>query len=98
VFFGFMAKVLPDFNGIVSGDITAIHVNEIGSAIVSLKLSDGVSGVLKLAGTVRVKALPRKEQSEAARTKFHLRTEVLLAVSGMAVFLFVMWVLMRVWG
>ncbi|MDR0651776.1 MAG: hypothetical protein LBG12_00570 [Synergistaceae bacterium] len=97
VFFDLMAKTSPDFNGIVSGDITAIHVNELGSAVVSLKLSDGIAGALKLAGNVRIKALPRKE-SKMAGMKSLFRLDVLLAVSGVAIFLFAMWVLLRVWG
>jgi hypothetical protein len=61
-------------------------------------LSDGVAGVLKLAGNVRIKALSRKEPSETAGGKSLFRLDVLLAVSGMAVFLFVMWILLRFWG
>jgi hypothetical protein len=98
VFFGLMDKMSPGFDGIVSGGVTAVNINEIGSAVVSLKLSEGVSGVLKLAGTVRIKILSRKEQSGAARTKFRLRLDVLLAVCGMTVFLLVMWFLLRFWG
>ncbi|MDR1579230.1 MAG: hypothetical protein LBS35_02635 [Synergistaceae bacterium] len=97
-FLDLIGKMSPDFNGIVSGDVTAIQVNELGSAVVSLKLSDGVSGVLKLAGTVRIKALPRKELFGMAGRKFPFRFQVLLAVAGMMIFLFVMWILLRVWG
>ena len=96
MFFDLMAKKSPDFSGIVSGDITAIHVNEFGSAVVSIKLSDGVAGVLKLAGTVRIKARSRKEQSETAGRKSLLRFDVMLAVAGMAVFLFMMWLLLHI--
>jgi hypothetical protein len=98
VFFDLMNKMSPEFNGIVSGDITAIHVNELGSAVISLQLSDGVTGALKLAGNVRIKALSRKEPSKTAGTKSPFRLDVMLAVSGIAVFLFVMWILLRVWG
>jgi hypothetical protein len=98
VFFGLMLKASPDFNGTVSGDVTSVHVNEIGSAVVSLKLSDGVAGVLKLTGTVRIKTLSRKEMSETVEAKISFRPDVLLAIAGMAFFLFVMWLLLRLWG
>lgn len=96
-FFDLMAKASPGFDGIVSGDVTAVSVNELGSAIVSLKLSDGIAGVLKLAGTVRIKALSLKGSGNAGR-KSLFRLDVLLAVSGVAVFFFVMWLLLRFFG
>jgi hypothetical protein len=98
VFFNLIGKISPDFSGVVSGDIIEIHVNELGSAVVSLKLSDGVAGVLKLAGTVRIKTLSRRESSKTAGIKFPLRIDVMLAVSGMAFFLFVMWILLHILG
>jgi hypothetical protein len=82
----------------VSGEITAVKVNALGSAVISLKLSDGVAGILKLAGNVRIKVVSRKESSETAGKKSLFRLDVILAVAGMAVFLFVMWILLRFWG
>jgi hypothetical protein len=96
-FYDLMDKMAPDFNGVVSGEITAVQVNELGSAVISLKLSDGVSGALKLAGNVRIKTLSRKEPGPVG-TKSLFRLDVMLAVSGMAVFLLAMWLLLRVWG
>jgi hypothetical protein len=97
VFYDLMDKVAPDFNGVVSGQITAVQVSELGSAIIYMKLSDGVSGALKLAGNVRIKTLSRKEP-DTTGTKSLFRLDVMLAVLGMAVFLLVMWLLLRVWG
>jgi hypothetical protein len=61
-------------------------------------LSDGVVGAIKLAGNVRIKTLSRNEASKTAGTKSLFRLDVMLAVSGIAVFLLVMWLLLRVWG
>jgi hypothetical protein len=96
-FFDLIGKMSPDFDGIVSGEVTAIHVSELGSAVISLKFSDGVIGALKLAGNVRIKILSRKESPQTIGVKSLFRLDVLLAVSGMAVFLFVMWILLRIW-
>jgi hypothetical protein len=98
VFFDLIGKSMPGFSGTVSGEITGIHVSELGSALISLKLSDGIVSVIKLDGNVRIKALPRKDPPKTAWIKSLLRFEVLMAVSGVAVFLFVMWILLRDWG
>jgi hypothetical protein len=98
VFYSLMARASPGFKGVVSGDITAIRVNETGSATLALKLSDGVIGALKLNGSVRIKVLSRKEQDGTSPGKSPFRLDVLLAVSGIALFLLVMLLLSRILG
>jgi hypothetical protein len=97
-FFNRMFKKSAAFDGTVSGEITAINFSEPGSAVISLKLSDGVSGTLKLTGKAGIKTLSRKEPSGRAGTKSIFRPGVLLPISGVVVFLFAIWFLLRLWG
>ncbi|MDR3164588.1 MAG: hypothetical protein LBU13_03335 [Synergistaceae bacterium] len=95
VFFDLMVNALPNFNGVISGDIIAIQASEMGSIVISLKLSDGVVGAIKLAESVRLKVLSRKALSETNVRKSLLRFDALLAIAGIVVFLFMMWLLLR---
>jgi hypothetical protein len=47
---------IPDFNGIVSGSVTGIKVNEFGSAIVAVSLAEGISGAIKVQSNIWIKS------------------------------------------
>jgi len=67
VFFKLMARNIKGFDGIVTASITGILLNELGTATISVMLSDGISGVMKLSGKVRIKVAPSKDAGDSAR-------------------------------
>jgi hypothetical protein len=88
VFYNLMEKASPSFDGTVKGDVTAVNVNDLGTAIIALKLSDGVTGAIKVAGTVRLKVSSKADPINGAPK--HFGVEVVLAAAGVIVFLCVM--------
>ncbi|MDR1514705.1 MAG: hypothetical protein LBS45_03345 [Synergistaceae bacterium] len=61
VIYKLLAKNNPSFDGLITGKVTGIMISDIGTATVSLALSDGVAGVMKLSGKVRVMVVREKE-------------------------------------
>lgn len=55
VFYKMLARGRRMFDGVVTAEVTGILVNELGTATISMKLSDSVSGIMKLSGKVKVK-------------------------------------------
>lgn len=55
IYFKLFVSRFPDFDGSVAGEVTGIRINELGTAIVGIDLAEGISGVLKLSGSVRVR-------------------------------------------
>jgi hypothetical protein len=58
VFFKLLSRNVPGFDGVVTAAITGILVNELGTATISMALSDGIAGVMRLSGKVKVKVAP----------------------------------------
>ncbi|MDR1508358.1 MAG: hypothetical protein LBS53_01815 [Synergistaceae bacterium] len=68
VFFKLLSKNIPGFDGVVSASVTGVLINELGTATISLALSDGITGVMKLSGKVKIKAVVgAREQQDADR-------------------------------
>ncbi|MDR3076881.1 MAG: hypothetical protein LBU26_06235 [Synergistaceae bacterium] len=88
VFYNLMENASPEFDGIVKGDVTAVSINELGSGTVVLKLSDGVSGAMKAASTVRVKVVA-KSNDEPGKAK-PPAVEIFFAIAGVVIFLCIM--------
>jgi hypothetical protein len=88
VFYNLMENASPEFDGVVTGDVTAVSVNELGSGTVVLKLSDGVTGAMKAASTVRVKIVA-KSNDKPGNAK-PPAAEIFFAIAGVVVFLCVM--------
>jgi hypothetical protein len=65
-----LAKNNRNFDGIISAQVSGIIVNELGTATVSLLLSDGVAGVMKLSGKVRVKTSLGPVKNERAASNW----------------------------
>ncbi|MDR0615263.1 MAG: hypothetical protein LBG29_00490 [Synergistaceae bacterium] len=61
IIYKLLAKNDPRFDGIVTAKVSGIAMNDLGTATVSLTLSDGVAGIMKLSGKVRVKAAMETE-------------------------------------
>ncbi len=87
VFFKLLSKTYNTFDGVINADVTGILINDLGTATISLNLSDDVSGVMKLSGKVRIKVVNPDGVSGATVRKtrlFHftnLPTEVVVALS-----------------
>ncbi|MDR1966384.1 MAG: hypothetical protein LBQ36_06710 [Synergistaceae bacterium] len=94
VFRSLMNKVSQDFDGVVSGEVCAVQSNDVGTAVVALKLSDGVRGVLKAAGAVRVRVVSKK-LSEAVQNARDSDRALALAIAGLVGFLCTMAVLVH---
>ncbi|MCL2684400.1 MAG: hypothetical protein FWE55_04070 [Synergistaceae bacterium] len=63
VFFKLLMRNVKGFDGIVNAGITGILQNEMGTATISLSLAEGITGVTKMSGKVRIKtAQTRKGQ------------------------------------
>jgi hypothetical protein len=60
---------IPDFNGVVSGDVTGVSINEFGGAVVAVSLADGISASVKLSGNVAIKATPKITASSENRNR-----------------------------
>jgi hypothetical protein len=93
VFYNLMSNASPDFDGVVSGEVSAVQVNDLGSAVVALKLADGVTGALRLTGMVRVKVVSRKPVATSSVGQ-QQSTQIFLAIAGVMIFLFVMAILL----
>lgn len=92
-FFKLISGSNPDFDGSISGDISGIRLNETGSTTVALKLSEGVTGALKLSGRVKVKLCAKRGAVVPSALAIPPAT-VLLAVAGVALFLITMAILL----
>jgi hypothetical protein len=55
VIYKLLAKNNSKFDGTITAKVSGILLNDLGTATVSLTLSDGIAGVMKLSGKVKVK-------------------------------------------
>jgi hypothetical protein len=67
VFFKLLSKNIPTFDGIINGSVTGILQNELGTATISLNLSEGISGVMKLSGKVKIKIAQNMDNESDSR-------------------------------
>lgn len=91
-FYKFLKNSHPGFDGVIAGEITGVQLNEYGTAVVALHLSDGVAGALKLSGKVRVKMIGETAASPDAAGRFS--AEIVAACVAVALFLVIMGVLL----
>ena len=89
VFYKLLMRNYGSFDGTITAKVTGILINELGTATVSLELSDGVAGVMKLSGKVKIRVVQatgqRGEGETSRRRRFRftdLSTEVVFAVAG----------------
>lgn len=89
VFHKLMTKNFGSFDGTLTAAVTGILINDLGTATVSLELSDGVAGVMKLSGKVKIKVasegtVPHKKKASSEK-KFDfadISTEVIFTLAG----------------
>lgn len=85
VFYKLFLKNFNNFDGIINAQVSGILVNELGTATVSLELADGVAGVMKMSGKVRIKTAASPDISDArAKWDFDLHTLPAEIVFGLA--------------
>ena len=92
-YYNLMAKVSPDFDGIVAGDVAGVRVNELGSATVVVRLSEGVTGAFKVATSIRLKLVEKSAAGSSKSNRFAI--EIIFGVAGVIFFLCLMAILLH---
>ena len=93
VFYNLMEKISPDFDGIVTGDVMGVSVNELGTAAVEVILSEDVTGTIKVPANVRLKMASDSDITITAPQ--NLLVKVIFAVLGVIFFLCLMAILLH---
>lgn len=88
VFYRLLARNDPSFSGIVEAEVTGIRMNELGTANISMKIIDNISGIMKLSGKVRVRVRQGSEGSGHGGRKRSSRPFRLAALSPEAIVAF----------
>ncbi|MDR3332999.1 MAG: hypothetical protein LBT08_10275 [Synergistaceae bacterium] len=86
VFYKLLQNNSKGFTGVVTAKVSGLFVNELGTATLSVSLSEGVTGVIKLSGKVRIK-LPEDDAAGEGRSerKWNLNSvspAVVITVAG----------------
>jgi hypothetical protein len=94
VFFKLLSNNIANFDGIITATVTGILMNELGTSNISLALSDGVTGLMKMSGKVRIKMAPRQDESKKnkASTPFELPAGFAFGMAGVIIFVFALFV------
>ncbi|MDR1482998.1 MAG: hypothetical protein LBI74_10260 [Synergistaceae bacterium] len=89
IFYKVLAKNMPSFDGAVIAKVTGVlTANDLGTTTVSLELSDGVSGIMKLSGKVKVKlAEMGKPLSDYEIGTWNLPPELIFIGAGFLLFI-----------
>ena len=89
VFYKLLLRNYGAFDGTITAKVTGVLINDLGTATVSLELSDGVAGVMKLSGKVKIRVVenaPHADGAGAPRRRLFrltdLSTEMVFAVAG----------------
>ena len=88
VFYSLMTNASADFDGVVKGDVAGVSVSEHGVATVVVKLSEGLTGAIKAASSVRMKLVDKS--ADADKTSHVFGVEIVFAVAGVIIFLCIM--------
>jgi hypothetical protein len=100
VFFKLLSKNIANFDGIITTTVTGILLNELGTAAVSLVLSDGVTGLMKTPGKVRIKIA--RQQNEPKKKSAHMPVELpagfAFGMAGAIIFIFAMAIVYYILG
>jgi hypothetical protein len=66
VFFKLLSRNIPGFDGVITASVTGVLQNDLGTSTLTLNLSDGISGIMKLRGKVKIKVASRPRDEGAA--------------------------------
>lgn len=95
VYYKFFKGRFPDFDGVITGEVTGIKVSEDAPAVVALDLADGIAGIMKISGKVRI-ALAEKHAAEAMENNSARSVELILAGASVILFLCLLGVLLYI--
>ncbi|MDR1966383.1 MAG: hypothetical protein LBQ36_06705 [Synergistaceae bacterium] len=87
VFFKLLSRNIRGFDGVVMAEITGILLNELGTATISLSLSEGISGVMKLSGKIRVKVAPAHGDGHASRPRMDIPPSFVFGLASVVIVL-----------
>ncbi|MDR3164589.1 MAG: hypothetical protein LBU13_03340 [Synergistaceae bacterium] len=88
ILFKLLSNNIVNFDGIVTAMVNGIFLNELGTSSINLSLSDGVTGMMKVPGKVRVKMAQNQESSRKNTTSIHdLSANFLFGAVGVAIFI-----------
>jgi hypothetical protein len=88
ILFKLLSNNIANFDGVVTAVVSGIFLNELGTSNINLSLSDGVTGMMKVPGKVRVKmALNQEDPRRNAASAHGLPAGFLFGATGMAIFI-----------
>lgn len=82
VFFKLLSRNIPGFDGVVSASVTGVLMNELGTSTISLSLSDGITGVMKLSGKVKIKTAAKEPESVNRNDRTEIPAELIFVFAG----------------
>ena len=89
VFYKLIERNSQSFDGAVIAKISGVLGNDLGTSTISLELSDGVSGAMKLSSKVKVKLAEIKKPDETYGSK-SIPAAIIFAGAGILLFIAVM--------
>lgn len=92
LYYRFLMDRDPDFTGTMSCEVTGVKLDDVGAAVVALKIADGVYGAIRLSESVRLRRAPEPDANEGAALP---RPEIIFAVVSAAAFLAVLYFVLR---
>ncbi|MDR1579229.1 MAG: hypothetical protein LBS35_02630 [Synergistaceae bacterium] len=100
VFFKLLSRNIANFDGIITATVTGILMNELGTSNISLSLSDGVTGLMKMSGKVKIKSAVKKndQKKNTARMPVELPPGFAFGMAGVILFIFAMAALYYILG
>jgi hypothetical protein len=92
VFFKLLSRNIAHFDGIITATVTGILMNELGTSNISLALSDGVTGLMKMSGKIKIKIARKQDEPKknTARMPVELPAGFAFGMAGVVIFIFAM--------
>ena len=90
VFFKLLSRNVANFDGIITATVTGILMNELGTSNISLFLSDGVTGLMKMPGKVKIKIAVKQDDpgKNAEHKPMELSYGFAFGMAGAIIFIF----------
>jgi hypothetical protein len=92
IFFKLLSRNIANFDGIITATVTGILMNELGTSTISLALSDGVTGLMKMSGKIKIKIALKQDEPKknTARMPVELPAGFAFGMAGVIIFIFAM--------
>jgi hypothetical protein len=90
VLFKLLSNNIASFDGVITATVTGILINELGTSNISLSLSDGMTGLMKIPGKVKIKIALKQGESgkNAARRLIELPAGFAFGMAATIIFIF----------